>query len=132
MSARASRLNRGQLSRQPAIRARGTTFTTARTFVPKKVTERQIAKEFACVVVRFNSGELAQAADRSKDCIKGWRGARAAPNLASIINMCREMPAIWAWLHEQVEGGGAQIDDPRIQQVIRQEVAMAMNARKRE
>lgn len=108
-----------------ATRARGRTFTPARTFVPK-ITEVQAAQGFSAVILSLSAGELAQAASRSKDAAKGWKSGRAAPNLASIINLCREKDLIWRWLKEQVEGHGAQPDDPRLVAEVTRQVLQQM------
>jgi hypothetical protein len=124
MSARASRINRGQLSRQPAIRARGTTVFTPPKVSPK-ITNLEATEQVSALVIGFSAGTLAKAAGRSKDSAKHWKIGHACPNLASAINLARSIPSVRAWLLEQIELGvhpeGPQLIDALERRIARLE-----------
>lgn len=89
---------------QAAKKIKGTNVRPRTNFVP--LTDREAARKFSALVISFPAGDLAQAAARTKDSAKGWKKARAMPSGASLINMARAIPTVYAWLQEEIEHGG--------------------------
>jgi hypothetical protein len=102
MSARASRLNRGQLSRQPAIRARGETISREKRLSPVFVSPRAAAKEFQAVVLHLSVGEL--AFNTNKETAKCWKAGRAFPSGCNLIALMAEFPHIRQWVTNKLMG----------------------------
>lgn len=67
----------------------------------RPLTDRDAADRFQPVVLKIDTGRLAQAAHRSKDAAKRWKQGRQCPSGASLINMARSIPAVQQWLAEE-------------------------------
>lgn len=67
----------------------------------RPLTDRDAADLFQPVVLKIDTGRLAQAAHRSKDAAKRWKQGRQCPSGASLINMARTIPAVQQWLVEE-------------------------------
>lgn len=67
----------------------------------RPLTDRDAADLFQPVVLKIDTGRLAQAAHRSKDAAKRWKQGRQCPSGASLINMARSLPAVQQWLAEE-------------------------------
>lgn len=67
------------------------------------LTERDAAERFSAAIIRFQSGQLAQASCRTKDAAKSWKAGRRCPNGSSLINLARAIPAVRAWLYAEIE-----------------------------
>lgn len=84
------------MSSAAAIKLRDTNLVPQKTFVP--ITENAAAKEFSAVILEFSSGELARAAQRTKEAAKSWKKGRSLPSVWSLMNMAQEIPAVKAWM----------------------------------
>lgn len=82
-----------------AIRATGINVLPGINVRP--LTDRDAADLFQPVVLKIETGRLAQAAHRSKDAAKRWKQGRQCPSGASLINMARALPAVQQWLAEE-------------------------------
>lgn len=68
------------------------------------ISEQQAAQSFAAIIARISVQELAQAANRDIETARFWKAGRRCPNGASLINMCRTLPEVRAWIIAQVGG----------------------------
>lgn len=98
------------------------------TFTPRPLTDREAAKRFRSTVINFSAGQLAIAAQRSKDTAKSWKAGRACPNAASLINMARALPTVAAWLAHEIERG-EEFESDRTQTMLRQMIALELDKR---
>jgi hypothetical protein len=114
--------NRGLVPRPRAMGVRGTTFFTPPKVSPK-ITDSEALEQVSALVLGFSAGTLAKATDRSKDSAKHWKAGHACPNLASTINLARSIPAVRAWLMEQI-ANGEQPEGPQLIAGLEQRIAM--------
>lgn len=86
--------------RAVATKLRATTVVPSTTVVP--ITTITAAKRFAVVIKDYEVGELAQAANTTKEAAKLWKAGRRCPNTASIINLASAIPEIDAWVSGEI------------------------------
>lgn len=98
-----------------ATEERATSLALQKNIVP--VTERDAAQEFSAVIIQFSSGELAQAAKRSKEAAKAWKEGRSLPTAWSMLNMAREIPAVRNWMLAKL-GADPQFNSPEMLSVL--------------
>jgi hypothetical protein len=70
---------------------------------PARVTEEEVAKNFAEVVTRFSKDDLAAVSGRTPEAAKHWKAASRAPNSSSLINMARQLPIVRDWLISEID-----------------------------
>lgn len=101
-----------------ATKQRPTSFVPKQKLYAKKlepIDERQAAQEFSNVVLPFSAGDLAQAANRTKEAAKGWKMGRSLPSGSSLIMLASQIPAVKKWLLHKIErGADPQFDSPEI------------------
>ena len=76
---------------------RGTTLLPAE--------NRDLSEKVQAAILPFPVKHVADAANRTPEAAKKWRAAAACPDLASTINMAREIPAIKWLIYHEIEGG---------------------------
>lgn len=93
----------------------------ARSIVPQKrvvpLTDREGAKAFSAIVIPFSYGELAQAAERSKEAAKAWKEGRSMPSALSLLKMAKQIPAINNWVLGML-GSDAEHEAPQVMNTI--------------
>lgn len=88
------------------IKPRVTTVIPQTTVMP--ACERDAAHEFSGVILPFSRGELARAANRTKDAARKWKEGVALPNAYTMIMLGRKIPVVRRWMGDKlglVEGG---------------------------
>lgn len=91
-----------------ASRAQGEIFAPTKNFAPV-FSEAEAAQEFSAVILDFSAGELARAAQRSKETAKCWKAGRSFPNGVSLMALVTEFPRIHAWFNSKTGG----LDSPQ-------------------
>jgi transcriptional regulator with XRE-family HTH domain len=127
MSARGSRINRGHLSRQPAIRARGTQSVTPPQNDPQLV-RPLLVDRFAAAILPFSCKQLAQVAECSPDTVKAWRKRRQKPQLEHLFRIANAFPVIRKFVEMEI-GSGANPADPKLLDEIARRAAAYMRKR---
>lgn len=89
--------------RRPATKLGGENISPPKNFSPV-FSEPEAAKQFSAVILPFSVGELALAADRSKETAKCWKNGRAFPNGVSLMALMAEFPVINAWVKTRTGG----------------------------
>ena len=78
------------------------------------MTEPEGAEDLAPVLDDFEEGQLAQATNRSKETARLWKMGVRFPNGASLINLARNVPAVRAWLLQQIGSEAEEFDDEQV------------------
>lgn len=121
------RTNHRRTSGRGAMPDRGHSFFTP-VKLPPKITNEEATQQITGIVLGFSAGTLAKAAGRSKDSAKHWKAGHACPNVASIINLARQIPSVHKWLTEQISIGAVDItDDPRTLDALARQLADHIN-----
>lgn len=99
--------------RRPAMGDRRTTDVRATTIVknnfPPRANEREMAAKFAAVVCRIAPETLAEAAGgRSVEVAKLWKSGLRCPNTTSLLSMAKSLPAVAAWVEDEILPGKRQ------------------------
>ena len=68
-------------------------------------TNSALAEKVSAIVIPFTAKQLGKAAGRTEEAGKAWRQGRACPDLASSINMARDIPAIKWLIYREIERG---------------------------
>lgn len=92
----AGRIEGGLKMGRQTIRAGVTTVIPVTTVMP--ACERDTATEFSALVLPFSRGELARAANRSKDAARKWKEGAALPNAYTMIMLGRKIPLVRNWM----------------------------------
>lgn len=76
---------------------------------------RKLAEQISAVVLKFSAKQLGKAANRTSEAAKKWRQGSVTPDLASAINMGRDIPAIkWLIIAEMERGTPEGVVSPRL------------------
>lgn len=86
----------GSKMARTSIKPRATTVVPVTTVMP--ACERDAAAEFSALVLPFSRGELARAANRSKDAARKWKEGQALPNAYTMIMLGRKIPIVRSWM----------------------------------
>lgn len=62
------------------------------------ITEDQAIQGFSAVLLPFSDGEIATAAQATKQAAKGWRQGKAMPRAVPLLNMAQNLPGVWEWI----------------------------------
>lgn len=92
----AGRIEGGVKMERRAINMGATTVVPATTVMP--ACERDAAQEFSAVILPFSRGELARAANRTKDAARKWKEGIALPNAYTMLMLGRKIPAVRNWM----------------------------------
>lgn len=94
-----------------ATKSRGETLSPAKTFSPFKPSPRDAAKEFSAVILPFSVGELATAANTSKETAKCWKNGRAFPSGTKLLALMAEFSHVQSWADSKT---GAHRESPQV------------------
>lgn len=79
-------------------------------------TNDELAQKVKAIVIRFPAKFVGKSAGRTEEAGKAWRQGRACPDLASTINMARDIPAIEYLVYSEIARGRPEgIHSPRLQ-----------------
>lgn len=67
-----------------------------------KVRARTVAETFAPVILPLSTGQLAKAAQCTKEQTTRWRAGRSFPSGVALLNLAREIPEVRAWVIAQI------------------------------
>jgi hypothetical protein len=73
------------------------------TLVP--ASNRDLSEKVSAAILSFPVKHVADAANRTPEAAKKWRSGLACPDLASAINMARDIKAIKWLLIQEMDGG---------------------------
>jgi len=62
-----------------------------------------LAEQFKGVVLQFSVGQLARAAQCSKDTAKAWKAGRAIPSAAKLFRLARSLGPVQEWVAGQID-----------------------------
>lgn len=92
--------------------ATGTSLVHGGAHVPI-VTEYEATERFSATVTPFSAKQLAKITQRSLEAAKAWKKGRSCPNVATLITMARAIPAVRAWLCNEI-GEASDFDSARV------------------
>lgn len=84
-----------------AIDLKGQSFSHCQKLAPSK--DDTLAEDFQRVVLPFSIGQLARAADCSKDTAKAWKAGRAVPSAAKLFRLARKLTPVQDWVSGQID-----------------------------
>lgn len=98
--------DRAHIARRDDLGVENSLTATATTGqkVVHPLTERDMAKRVAVVARCFQRGQLAQAANTTKEAARNWQDETSCPNLARTINMARKIPAVAELVISEIVG----------------------------
>lgn len=85
-----------------ATRLKGTTVVHQRTVVPTNGEEA--ARQLSAIIIPLETGDVAQAAQRTKDAVKKWKEGRSMPGSWSLLMMARDIPVVHDWVQAIICG----------------------------
>lgn len=65
--------------------------------------DRTLAEEFKGVVLQFSVGQLARAAQCSKDTAKAWKAGRAVPSAGKLFRMAQTLGPVHDWVAGHID-----------------------------
>lgn len=84
-----------------AIDLKGQSFSHCQKLTPSN--DDTLAEDFKRVVLPFSIGQLARAADCSKDTAKAWKAGRAVPSAAKLFRLARKLTPVQDWVTGQID-----------------------------
>lgn len=89
------------------LTARGTKFEGGSKFEP--TTEKRVAEDLSIALAEYSVGQIAQAAQCTKDAAKSWKKGRRAPRSSHLLNMAALLPRIADYVEKTA---GARLSPP--------------------
>jgi hypothetical protein len=78
------------------------------TLLPQPATNRGLGEKISAAILPFQVKHVAEAANRTPEAAKKWRQGFSCPDLASAINMARDIPVIKWLIYREIEGGSPE------------------------
>jgi hypothetical protein len=71
-------------------------------------TNHALKDKVSAAILPFPLKHVADAACRTTEAVKKWRSGLSCPDLASAINLARDIPAIKWLIYREIEGGAPE------------------------
>lgn len=79
------------------------------------ISKEQVAKDIQAIILKFDTGTVAQSAGCTKAAVKKWRAGDASPDCAATLNLAMG-GILAAYVSAQIRAGGRYIDPETEQQ----------------